>query len=86
MSETYHGVEIPEDIWLSWNDAFEEGPHGFRLGVRAARGIRSDSPADREERARLASLAKARNDAEQAAWQAQHDRYMAAFEARKGQG
>lgn len=87
MSETYHGVSIPEDIWEVWDDAFEEGPHGFRLGVLAARGIERDDRADQAERDRLGNLAKARRDAEQKAWQKQHDEDLKVWRTRRlGEG
>lgn len=39
MAETYHGTEIPEDIWLSWTDPNSSEAAAWRRGVRAARGV-----------------------------------------------
>lgn len=82
MAETYHGVEIPEEFGLVWNTAFEEGPHGFRLGVRGALGIDPSSEKDRAELTRLDRIFTERDAADQAAWKEQYDRDMAAFKAR----
>jgi hypothetical protein len=76
MAETYHGVEIPEDIWRDWITPFEDTAAAFMAGVRGALKI---DPADRTEEDRLEALAEARDEAVQAAWQVQRDQNMAAW-------
>jgi hypothetical protein len=69
MAETYHGTEIPEDIWLSWIDPNSSEAAAWRRGVRAARGV---CCAGTPEDERLEKLAAERDAAEQAAFEEQH--------------
>lgn len=77
---TYHGVEIPDDIWLSWEDPNSSEVSGFQRGVCAA--LRITDEADDQERDRLEPLAQERYDEEQRAWKAKYDRDMADHRAR----
>lgn len=86
MAETYHGVTIPEEFWLSWNDPNAESVTGFRIGVISALGIPVNDDRNWRETERLEALASARDDAEEAAWQKEYDRKMEAWRAQHGQG
>lgn len=65
MVETYHGTEIPEDIWLSWNDPNSSEADAWRRGVRAARGVCCPGGPEDE---RLEKLAAERDEADRAAF------------------
>lgn len=70
MTEIYHGVEIPEDIWLSWSDPNSSEADAWRRGVRDA--VAPSGQYDWSERERLDVLAEARDAAEQAAFEKQN--------------
>jgi hypothetical protein len=76
---TYHGVPVPGDIWLSWNDPNDDEASAWRRGVVDAKSPRSR--VDAAERERLEKLAAERDAAEQAAWQEEHDRKMTRYTA-----
>lgn len=82
---TYHGVPIPEEFWLSWNDPISSGVVGFRIGVTSALGIPVDDDRNWQEIERLKKLAEMNDQARQAAWQEQYDRDMIQFRKRNGQ-
>lgn len=67
MAETYHGVEIPDDIWLSWGDGNSSEVQSWRRGVCDALGPAYDVRMIENER--LGHLARVRDEAEQAAFE-----------------
>jgi hypothetical protein len=69
VTETYHGVPIPEWIWRDWMTPFEESALASRIGVRTALKIDPESETDSAEVVRLRNLAEARDAAEQAAFE-----------------
>jgi hypothetical protein len=62
MAETYHGIEIPDDLWQDWADPNASEVSGWRRGVRAA--IQPDTLQADLEMTRLGALARARDEAE----------------------
>lgn len=72
MAETYHGVEIPDDLWQSWNDPNSSEVSGWRRGVLAALHGTLTAADDLSERQRLQALAEIRDKAEQSAFEDKH--------------
>lgn len=70
MAETYHGVEIPEDIWLSWNDPNSSEASAWRRGVRDAKQPHDD--AEMTESIRLTIEAQDRDEEDQRVWRLNH--------------
>lgn len=78
-NQTFHGVPIPEEHAQGWS-GYNPEAIAWRQGVREA--LRVTEAADEAEWVRLEPILEAADAEDQAAWQEQYDRQMAARKER----